>query len=60
MIQKIQKYKYILQTIENRCAVPYQFVASLIKELIKGNDDHHHHCGFDVVLVCKERAVNAI
>ena len=27
-IKKIQKYKYILQTIENKCAVPYQFEAS--------------------------------
>ena len=28
-IQKLQKYKYIPQTIENKCAVPYQAEASL-------------------------------
>ena len=28
-IQKIQKYHYILQAIENKCAVPYQAEASL-------------------------------
>ena len=27
-IQKLQKYKYIPQTIENKCAVPYQAEAS--------------------------------